>query len=347
MKTIVNRLLITLAMIPLLLSCSHNENLDLNGGNTGGIRVKVTRLVPSSPKNELKYSGSVEAATSTPLSFQTTGSVQNIYVHEGDPVHKGQLIAETDKTSFQSAYNAAKAQYEQAVDAKERLKKVYDKGSLPEVKWVEIKSKVAQAEAQMRIAGENLENCELRSPVDGILGHRAIEVGMPALQMQAPFSIISIDDVFIKIPVTEDEISKLRQGQTARIHIPAVGYQVFEGSVERIGVVANQLSRTYDVKIRTTNMDHAIKPGMVCNVEIEIPETKDLLLVPMEAVIGQTEGNPFVYVVDPEQKRAEKRPVELGGIVNNKLQVISGLSSNELIVTYGKHKLTNNAKVIY
>lgn len=341
------RIFITLAIVPFLFSCGNNETQNEKPFTLSGIRVKVTSLTPSKVKNELKYSGSIEATVTTPLSFRTSGTVEYIYINEGDVVSKGQLIAETDKAIFQSAYNAAQAQYEQAIDAQARLKKVYDNGSLPEVKWVEINSHVAQAESQLKICEENLENCQLRSPVDGIIGRRDLEVGMSALQLQPPITIISIDDVYVKIPVTENEISKLHKGQTASIHVAAVGSDVFEGEIERIGVVANQLSRTYDVKIRVGNADHMMKPGMVCSVEIKIPETRDLLLVPMEAVSGQTKGNPYVYVIDPMKKRAEKRPVELGGIINNKLQVLSGLSSGEIVVTYGKHKLTHNARVIY
>lgn len=339
--------IIAMVMMPLLFSCSQNETQNENPVANSGIRVKVEKLNLSNPENKLKYSGSIEATTSTPLSFQTTGTVQHIYVNEGDAVKKGQLIAETDKTAFQSAYNAAFAQYEQAIDAQARLKKVYDKGSLPEVKWVEINSQVTQAEAQLKISSENLDNCELRAPVDGIIGRRDLEVGMSAIQMQAPFSIINIDDVYIKIPVTENEISIIETGQIADVHVAAVGSDHFEGKIERIGIVANQLSRTYDVKIRVNNEKHLMKPGMVCNVEIKLPVKDAYLLLPMEAVSGQTEGSPYVYLIDPKLKIAIKRPVKLGGIVNNKLHVLSGLSENDLVVTYGKHKLSDKARVIY
>lgn len=341
------KLLIALTMFLALWGCKEKVEQKENSHTRDGIRVKVEQIAYAKTNNQLRYSGSIEATVSTRLSFQTTGTVQHIYVEEGDAVREGQLIAEADKATIQSAYDAALAQYEQALDAQARLKKVHENGSLPEVKWVEINSQVAQAESQVKIYKENLKNCELRSPVDGIVGYRNLEVGMSALQMQAPISIISIDEVYVKIPVTEDEINKLKKGQLARVQVPAAGSYVFEGTVERIGVVANQLSRTYDVKIRVDNKNHSLKPGMVCSVDIEIPQTNDALLLPMEAVSGQTKGAPFVYVIDPKEKRAEKRHIELGGIINNKLQVHAGLSAGEIVVTYGKHKLTQNARVIY
>lgn len=339
--------MIVLAAAAVLTGCGQQEKQNEKTTASPGIRVNVKELALSHATNKLKYSGSIEALVTTPLSFQTTGTVAHIYVHEGDCVRKGQLVAETEKATFQSAYDAAHAQYEQAVDAHARLKKVYDNGSLPEVKWVEIKSKLAQAESQLNICRENLENCELRSPAAGIIGKRELEVGMSAIQLQAPITIINIDEVYVKIPVTEDEISKLNKGDLASVTVPAAGNVSFEGTIDRIGVVANMLSRTYDVRIRVDNKEHIMKPGMVCNAEIMLPDSEPVLLLPLEAVSGQTSGSPYVFVVDPASHIARKKSIVLGGIINDKLEVLSGLSAGEKVVTYGKHKLSNNIKVSF
>lgn len=336
-----------MGMIPLLVACNQNELETNHRAAPVGTKVKIEKIVSSIPASNLKYSGTIEALVSTPLSFQTTGTVDKVYVQLGEKVSKGQIIASVDKTSMQSAYDAAVAQYEQAVDAHERLKTVYEKGSLPEIKWVEINSQLAQAESQMKMYKENLDNCELRSPIEGIVGYRSLEAGMSALQMQAPIHIINIDQVLVKISVPENEVSSMIAGHPAKMKVAALGMKTFFGEIEQIGVVANQLSRTYDVKILANNSELSLRPGMVCDVEIELQAQKPVLLVSMEAVSGQTDGNPYVYVINPTEQRAHKRYVQLGGIINNKLEVLSGLSEGDVIVTYGKHKLSDNDKVVY
>lgn len=336
-----------MGMLSLLTACNQDEIKATHNEVEAGTRVKVHEVVFSHANNKLKYSGTIEASISTPLSFQTMGTVEKVYVQVGDVVKKGQLIATVDKTTMQSAYNAALAQYEQAKDAHARLKTVYDKGSLPEIKWVEINSQLAQAESQVKMYKEQLDNCELRSPIDGIVGHRSLEVGMSALQIQPPIRIITIGDVLVKISVPENEVSSMVKGYPASITVPALGMKTFPGKIERVGVVANQLSRTYDVKIKVSNENGAMKPGMISDVEIKLPEQEAALLIPMEAVSGQTNGNPYVFVINTKEKRANKKSIELGGIINNQLEVLSGLSEGELIVTYGKHKLSDNEKVVY
>jgi RND family efflux transporter MFP subunit len=347
MKTKMKTIVMIMGMLSLLTACNQDQPEATKNEVETGTRVKFGRVVSSHPENNLKYSGTIEASVSTPLSFQTTGTVEKVYFQVGDVVKKGQLIASIDKTTMQSAYDAALAQYEQAIDAQERLKTVYDKGSLPEIKWVEINSQLAQAEAQMKMYKEQLDNCELHSPVDGIVGYRALETGMSALQIQAPISIITIDDILVKISVPEDEVSLMIKGQAASIKVGALGMKTFHGEIDRVGVVANQLSRTYDVKIRVKNTDGKLKPGMVCDVEIKLPEQEAVLLVPMEAVSGQTDGEPYVFVVNTHNKRVIKTQIHIGGIINNKLEILSGLSEGELIVTYGKHKLSDDEKVVY
>ena len=83
------------------------------------------------------YVGEVEENLSVAMSFPAGGRVERVYVSEGDYVHAGQLLAEVNNSNAQNAYNSAKASLQQAEDAYQRLKKVYEKGSLAEVKWVE------------------------------------------------------------------------------------------------------------------------------------------------------------------------------------------------------------------
>ena len=90
----------------------------------------------------------------------------------GDRVAKGQLIATVDPFSMQSSYDAAKASLAQAEDAYRRMKELYDKGSLPEIKWVEVQSKLQQAKSMEEVARKNLDDCKLYAPFSGIISER-------------------------------------------------------------------------------------------------------------------------------------------------------------------------------
>jgi RND family efflux transporter MFP subunit len=289
----------------------------------------------------------VEASQTIPITFQSTGIVTRVLVEEGDFVNEGQLLAEVEKGSLVSAYQGALAKYEQALDAQSRLKMVYDKGSLPEVKWVEINSQVAQAKSILEVSERNLKNCELRAPNGGIIGERNIEPGMSAIQIEAPIKLVKLKKVMVKISVPENEINKLQKGQQARITVSALNNKTYTGAIERLGVVANRLSRTYDVKIEVVNPALEMKPGMVCDVEISLPSSETVLLIPMSSVQREGDQKSFVYVIDQKSKRAIKKQVHIEGIVNDMISVSSGLQAGELIVVQGTQKLSDQSLVTF
>jgi RND family efflux transporter MFP subunit len=341
------KLFIVFALIPIIMSCGSDKEKSNIQRAKEAVKVKVESVKVSHEQKILSFSGSIEASQTIPLTFQSMEKVTRIYVDEGDFVKKGQLLAEVDRRSLQSALKAAEAQYEQAVDARDRLKKVYDAGSLPEIKWVDTNSKVAQAEANRDHNKKSLENCELRAPEDGYVGTRNIEVGMRATQIQAPIEIVQIKSVYAKISVPENEIGLFERGMEARVEVAALNNQQYNGNVEKVGVVANRLSRTYDVKIDVTNSDLKLKPGMVCKVDVILPISHEVLLVPMSAVDCDADNNSFVLIVEPSSNKAVKRIIQEDGIVNNNISVLSGLKAGDQVVVQGNQKITKNTEVIW
>ena len=147
---------------------------------TGGpspVRVKVMKVALSEQKTSGRFSGTVEEAAGTPLSFSVMGTVNAVSFRLGDRVEKGQLLASLDATSVRSSYDAAKAALVQAEDAYRRMKELHGKGSLPEIKWVEVQSKLQQARSMEEMARKNLKDCKLYAPFSGVIADKSVEVG--------------------------------------------------------------------------------------------------------------------------------------------------------------------------
>jgi len=225
------------------------------------------------------------------------------------------------------------------------MKQVYEKGSLSEVKWVEMETKMKQAESQMQISKNNLDKCNLYAPTSGIVGTRNIEPGQSSISISSPIELVKIETVSVKISVPENEIGKIKKGLTATFTISALDNKSFEGTITNVGVVADQFSRTYDVKMKVNNSNLEIKPGMVCDVILNTTTGKEMVLVPYNAVSKDTEGNSFVYVVSPNQKCVRKQIIKVGGYQSSGLEVINGLVINQTIVVEGKEKLSDNSLI--
>jgi membrane fusion protein, multidrug efflux system len=328
-----------------IMGCGKKES---QAGKPGekAIHVVTTEVKKEKVVSALRYSGTIEALQTIPLSFQSTGTVQSVLVDEGDEVRKGQLLATTDNTDSKNMYQIASSKYQQAKDAYDRLKTVYEKGSLAEVKWVEMETNLEQAKSSMEIAKSNLEKCNLYSPVSGVVGRRNIEPGMSALSIgTAPLEIVDIRQVFVKISVPENELSRVNKGMDAHFTVSALNDKEYVGKVKNISPVADKISRTYDLKIESQNPDRELKPGMVCDVKMTSGSEKESVLIPYQCILRESDNKLYVFVLDPVRKRVTKQQVSVGQYVGSDLEVLSGLSAGQIVVKEGKEKLTDNSLI--
>ena len=292
------------------------------------------------------YVGIIEECEATAVSFTSMGVVKRMLVNEGQAVAKGQLIAEMDDTQARNLLNGAEAQMNQANDALERYKMLHDNGSLPEVQWVEIQSKVAQAKSQLEVAKKNLADCRLVAPVSGIVGKRLVNAGETAMPSQAVVNILDISTVKVKVAVPEAEISGIGANTSSIIKVEAVNGS-FKGARIEKGVQADALTHTYDIRIHVANGQRQLLPGMVASVlfgNIEKP-TKELSL-PVTAVQRKADGSLFVWMV-ANDSTAHRATVHTGETMGNRIVITDGIAEGGRIVTEGYQKLSENTKVVY
>ena len=155
-------------------SCSEK-----NGQETTvkAVKVKTMTVQPTATDGQQGYSGTIEEQNGSSLSFASVGTLRSVNVSEGQMVRGGQLIATIDETSLKSAYDAALAAKEQALDAEERMKMLHDAGSLPEIKWIEVQTQVRQALSAEKMAKKALTDTRLYAPFSGYVAEKQAEAG--------------------------------------------------------------------------------------------------------------------------------------------------------------------------
>ncbi len=309
-------------------------------------KIEMAEVQQVSTSGALQYSGTIEPTQTIPLTFQAQGTVLKVLVNAGDPVKAGQLLAVVDKVDAQSMYEVTLAKYQQAKDAYDRLKQVHDKGSLPEVKWVEMESNLQQAQSSVALSRNNLKKCNLYAPESGVIGKRNIEPGMNSLgNLNAPIELVKINTVYVKVAVPENEINLIKKGQKASFTVSALDNKEFEGTVTNVGVVADAISRTYEVKITVSNTKMELKPGMVCDVKLNVEAKRVVVGVPLQAVDKDNDNHNYVFVVNVAGKTVSKRLVTVGSYQGDFVEILSGVNLGEKVVTGGLHKLSDNNKV--
>ena len=324
-------------------SCSERKEQDAKAP----VRVKTEVATTTTSTNGQTYVGIVEGREATAVSFTGMGVVKRMLVNEGQAVSKGQLIAEMDDTQARNILSGAEAQMAQANDALERYKMLHDNGSLPEVQWVEIQSKVAQAKSQLEVAKKNLEDCRLTAPVSGIVGKRLIGAGETALPSQAVVSILDISTVKVKVAIPEAEISGIGANTSSMIKVEAVNGSFTGGRIEK-GVQADALTHTYDIRINVANSERKLLPGMVASVQFAATESQPTgqLSVPVTAVQRKADGTLFVWTVASDST-AHRTAITTGETTGNRITITDGVAEGGRIVTEGYQKLSENTKVVF
>ncbi|MBP8777858.1 MAG: efflux RND transporter periplasmic adaptor subunit [Bacteroidaceae bacterium] len=328
----------------ILISSCHSEG---NSSEKATAMKVETFTLNSTSTNSLKtYVGTVEESEGSSLSFAAMGTVQQVYVETGQQVTKGQILARLDKASAHDSYTAARASLQQAEDSYRRLHELHEKGSLPEIQYVEVQTKLSQAKSAERIAKKVLTDCILRAPYSGLIANREIDEGQNVIPGQSAFRLVKIDRVEVKIPVPENEISDLKVGQKIQFTVTALGSETFTGVLKEKGVVANPLSHTYEVKIVLQNPGNKLMPGMVCSVHIDTLQKSEKgkeLIIASEIVSLDANGAQYVWTVI--HGKAHKQNVTVGEQTESGVQITSGLSEGDVIIIKGQQKVSEGTPV--
>ena len=307
------RIYALLLIVSIGYGCSQNGSKSVKAPT----RVKVEAVSSAKGNSSRAYVGTVEENQATAVSFTSMGMVTRVYVTEGQSVRRGQLIAVMDDTQARNLLSGAEAGMQQANDALQRYGMLHENGSLPEVKWVEVQSKVAQAKSQLQIARKNLADCSLTAPVNGIIGKVSVNAGETALPSQTVATILDISKVKVKVSVPDTKISSISENTPSSVKVDAID-MLFEGGKIEKGVQADLLTRTYDISIN----------------------------VPISVVQKRTDGSTFVWTVS-EDSTAHRANIKTGSVSGNDIIIEEGLSEGTLIVAEGYQKLGEGSKVIY
>lgn len=335
--------IIGLLAVLMVYSCSEkNEKV-----SKAPTRVKTEVVTSDSQTSGQTYVGIIEEREATAVSFTGMGVVRRVFVNEGQAVGRGQLIAEMDDTQARNLLNGAEAAMTQANDAQERYKMLHDNGSLPEVQWVEIQSKVAQAKSQLEVAKKNLADCRLTAPVSGIIGKKMVGAGETALPSQAVVTILDIRSVKAKVAIPETEVGSISANTPSIIKVEAINRSYEGGRIEK-GVQADALTHTYDIRINVPNGDRRLLPGMVASVQFTAgpQQQTEKTMLPVTAVQRKADGSLFVWTVGKDST-AHRTTVSTGETTGNRITVTSGIENGQRVVTEGYQKLSEGTKVVY
>ena len=192
-----------------LTSCSEQKKRT----RKAAVKVETLTVGGSNASGKTKdYVGTIEEKTGATLSFELGGNITSIHVDEGDRVSKGQVLATINPTTLNETHRGALSTLKQAQDAYRRFQPLHKAGTISDIKWVEIESKLEQAKAAEAIARQQLTHTSIRAPFNGVVASKQADMGTYVLPGQPVLKIADVKAVNAKLSVPEAEISHLHIG---------------------------------------------------------------------------------------------------------------------------------------
>ena len=347
-----------LALSFIAVSCSGNHKLSTDD-NMAPVAVKVSNFQTDNPNPFVSASGKIKATNSANLSTRMMGYVNKIYIKVGDEVRKGQLLISINNaglvakraqinaniTKAAAAYNIAEKDYN-------RFKKLYSENSTSQKEMDDITAHYEMAKAVLEAANQmkneidaQFAYVDIRSPFNGIVTNKFIEVGdmanpgVPLIAVESPNSF----EVTAMVP--ESNISQIKSGAKVDVHVKSM-HRMIQGQVTEISTSAKNTGGQYLVKIGLDKTDDRILSGMFVTVQFPVDKNENTtsnVMVPSSAII-KNGGLKGVYTVS-EQNTALLRWLRLGKTYGDRVEVLSGLNTEEKYIISADAKLFNGAKV--
>jgi len=280
------------------------------------------------------------------------GEIRQVLADEGQRVRAGQLLARLDGDKLRLEVALNEATMNKLERDYNRNLELQQKGLVSATALDNLKYELAAAKANWELARLQLSYCDIRSPIDGNVTQRldvvkigntvtpvggVIESGQSAL-----FVIEDLDTLMLRVNVPERELAKLVVGQPAQLSFDAVPGHVFLGTISQISPSVNAETATFSVRIRVTQAEGLLRPGMFARVAIIYERKPNALQIPRTALLDG-DGPPKVFVI--KDGKAAERSVKLGLSNGAWIEVTEGLKDGEQVVVVGQGAVKPGAAV--
>ncbi len=300
--------------------------------------VEMSRVAPS-----IDFSGSILPAREASVGAMMSARVSKILVEPGDRVNEGDLMVEMTGEQL----TQAQAQFIAMQKDWERMTRLLETGAVTQQAYDQTDAAYLAAKASYDLVRESTM---IRAPFSGVVAATYLEEGevfvlMPGGGASTPaiIEVVQMDEVKVEISVPERDLSEVRKGLKAKVEVATYPDRVFEGIVTLVEPVVSSMTRTSKAEITIPNSGELLRPGMFAHLTLELAP-RDVLLVTHDGVLQQ-EGTGRYFSMLYEDGHARRVDVVLGHAIGEYHEVLSGLEAGQTVITTGRYRLADGAKV--
>ena len=319
--------------------------------------IKIYRLEGQLGNTRPDYPGRIKAVKVVELAFEVEGRITDWNVDEGQGVKKGQILSRLDPRDYQAQAEAARARLRLAEAEYRRESKLFASGSGTQRDLDVATQSRDVSRAELRISQKALEDTKLRAIFSGVIARKLVTDFRNVAAREAVLLLQdeSVMEVVVDVPERdlaggrkEQSLEEFNKQAKPMVELSALPGKQFPVELTELATAADPDTRTFRATFSMKKPEGVgVLAGMTAKLVLTGLRTTgdDDFLLPVGAVIADSEAKPYVWLVDPDSMKVSKLPVEVGQITGDRIVVTSGIEGGQAIAMSGVHLLDEGTEV--
>ena len=277
------------------------------------------------------------------------GTLEQIFVDEGQNVQKGKLLAEINDSGLKEQLEQLTIQANFAKENFERTERLWNNNIGSEIQFLKSKTDFESSQKMVEQMKDRLAKTKIYAPFDGEVDEIISNQGSNLIPgVSQILRLVNLDKIYAEASVSEKYISFIEEGTEAIVQVPLLGKEI-KSKIIQTGNFINPNNRTFRVEVPVENIDNKIKQNLDAKIKINIYSKKDAVIIPLKIVREDASGKNFVYVMNQDVKEGvyitDKTFISLGNKNNTDIEVTEGLKIGDMLVLEGASIVEDSQRV--
>ena len=277
------------------------------------------------------------------------GTLEQIFVSEGQKVKKGQLLAEINDSGLKEQVDQLIIQANFAKENFERTERLWNNNIGSEIQYLKSKTDFESSQKMVEQMKDRLSKTKIYAPFEGEIDEIISNQGSNLIPgVSQILRLVNLDKIYAEASVSEKYIAYIDKGTNAIVQVPLLGREIVSEIVQT-GNFINPSNRTFRVEVPIENIDNKIKQNLDAKIKINIYSKQDAVVIPLRIVREDASGKNFVYVMSEDIKEGvyitSKTFISLGNKNSTEVEVIDGLKIGDTLVLEGANIVEDSQRV--
>ena len=320
--------------------------LDTSSGTEVKIKTIASTPVQTSVfRHYVSVQGSLEAEENLMVTSKIPGQITSIKVKEGDMVRQGQIVAVLDDEVFRKSIDELKSSLDQVLVMYNKQKALWDQKIGTEMQYLNLKNQKESLEKKLATLNSQVNQNYVTAPFSGVIDEVFVKVGSLASPGVPLMQLVNTTDLKATAKVPDSYVAFIKQGDQVKVNFPDLN-KTIEASVTYVGRIVDPMSRTFRIEVKLPGGNPDLKPNLMSLIQIN-DKTSNSAIVIEENIVQPTEEGKIVFVTadDKGKKVARQKTVTTGLSYNGKVEILTGLTVGDQLITTGYQDLSDNQPI--